>query len=46
MKTAILVFLAGILLNLALAQERPSFPRWGCNHNSLIMDDRRAMDVD
>ena len=46
MKNAILMFLTGILsVNLVFAQERPSFPRWSCTHNSLINDDRRAVDT-
>ena len=47
MKTAILIFLTGILpLNLAVAQSLLEYPRWRCSHNSLILDDRRAVDVD
>ena len=47
MKNAILIFLTSILsIGFVAAQERPSFPRWGCDHNPLINDDRRAVDVD
>ena len=47
MKTAILVFLTGILsVNSAVVAQGLEYPRWRCDHNLLIMDDRRAMDVD
>ena len=46
MKNAILIFLIGILsVNLVVAQETYSYPRWVCNHNRLINDDRRAVDT-
>ena len=47
MKNAILIFLTGILLvNSVVAQSTSEYPRWRCNHNSTINDDRRAVDVD
>ena len=47
MKTAILILLVGILpLNIAFPQERPSYPRWSCQHNSLIKNNLRAVITD
>ena len=46
MKNAILIFLTGVLsVDFAVAQETYSYPRWVCNHNRLINDDRRAVDT-
>ena len=47
MKTAILIFLAGILsVNSVVAQARLDYPRWRCDHNSLITFDLQAVRTD
>ena len=43
MKHAILIFLTGILsVNFAISQETLDYPRWRCEHNSLISDSQKA----